>query len=398
MSRSKLSIPAILFLSLGFPLILLGGIELIARVIDLPSKLTKQQPLRLEMPTWMLHDANALQREPQMWSNPESLAWLSMFEPGDGYRVRMFPGIERRIKNTFSLIPEDKAKTYLVRSNSLGFRSDEITTIKDKNTYRILIFGDSSSFGWGVDQDRMFSALLKNELAAAANQVGKKIEVGNFAIPGDSSAYGQLLFDTFAHQFDPDLVILGFGANDAKIVSVPHTDQVARFRSAHTLQSAVNILRMSALFRSLQALAQPTGKPSTTPAKKMAAVSLHDYIQNLGEMYDAAASMGDAKTLLLNLCTPAPYSKAARTTAKEKKALYFNGQSFLKKQLKKIVAHQVEPELVDEMEKEYPASLKSNRLFYITSDGCHPNKIGHALVAKELADRIRPLILKTPMN
>lgn len=381
-----------LIISLGVPFILLSVLEIGARTIDLPSKFKTKKNLKLEMPTWMLQDANALAREKDLIAEPDSLEWLSLFEPGSGYRVRMIPNTERRVKNTFSLIPEDKNTRYLVKSNSIGFRSGEIQKQKAPGTYRILVFGDSSSFGWGADQNESFSALLPQEIQKL-NSSTVKIELGNFAIPGDSSAYGRLIFDTFASKYNPDLVILGFGANDAKAVPVSHTSQVERFKSQEKLQKIAQILDMSALVRSLkELLSSLSEKPTPVNAVRVEAVSRPDYIRNLDSMSKEAQKNSSADVLILNLCTPAHYSKAAKGVAKNDKLLYFNGQKFLKRSLTDIVKGRLEPEMVNAMRAKYGRALKQKKLFYITSDGCHPNALGHKLLAKELAKKLMPIM------
>ena len=44
------------------------------------------------------------------------------------------------------------------------------------------------------------------------------------------------------------------------------------------------------------------------------------------------------------------------------------------------------------MKQQYPADLAKNDIFYITNDGCHPNKIGYRLIGERLAELIAPAV------
>ncbi len=53
--------------------------------------------------------------------------------------------------------------------NSLGFRDKPRNVLKDENVYRILLYGDSQIFGWGVPEDKRFSNLIENKKAVSRN-------------------------------------------------------------------------------------------------------------------------------------------------------------------------------------------------------------------------------------
>lgn len=390
-STQPLTLKQKVILSLGVPLTLLVLIEITSQIVLLTgifqSTSAPSTPSQLEMPTWMMQDANALARSAP---TSDSLAWLSLFVEGDSFRVKMIPNTSRLVKNTFSLIPQDAAKEYLISSNSAGFRGPELPSVKSPNTYRIAVFGDSSSFGWGVNYEDSWSGLLQSQLSLSLQ--GKKIEVANFAIPGDSSAYGRLLFDRYAAQSNPDLVILGFGANDAKDVLTSHTSQVERFEKKKGLVRLATLLKYSATYRIFEKLISKIQKGAALSKKRdtsrrVQAVTPSEYATNLRTMVKGASDLG-ANTLLLALCTPNDYARVARGVARENKTLWLNGQTQLLKALPDIENLKVFPELVTEMKSEYPEALAKDRLFYVTSDGCHPNKLGHRFVAGKIAEVI----------
>ena len=62
--------------------------------------------------------------------------------------------------------PNSSARLYGVNIevNSDGFRDNEYSVKKDKNTFRILALGDSITFGWGVEFNHTFSEILEQRL------------------------------------------------------------------------------------------------------------------------------------------------------------------------------------------------------------------------------------------
>ena len=385
-ATSALSLRQIVFLTVIMPLICLLLIELLCRVTHLAQRLAPQeQRLALEMPTWMFREQNTARRATRTVADEKTRAWLNLFTEGDGYRVHLIPNTSTTITNTFSQIPQDKARPFTLISNSLGFRGQDITVEKSQHTFRILIFGDSSSFGWGVNQNEDFAGLLPTILA----KHGKQVEVLNFSMPGDSSEYGRLIAERYAREYAPDLVIIGFGANDAKNVALSHTEQVDRFRQSKTVLRLSRLLSSSAIVQSIKALVSRfKSAPTDAPRTLVHAVTRTRYQENLLQI----AQLAQAPALLLNLCTPGDYSRSARTLARKNKFLYFNGQRYLTKLLPQIVTKKLHPEIVSEMTSLYPDALARNNLFYITSDGCHPNKLGHRLVAERLGQEISALI------
>jgi lysophospholipase L1-like esterase len=381
--KSPLSLKQRLLLVVVAPccmLLFLEGAARVALVLGVGAAKPKQ-PMQLEMPTWMLQDANAVARAAP---SADAIDWLNLFKEGNGFRVNLAPNISHFVKNTFSLIPADRDQRYLIQSNSLGFRSPELMSEKAPNTFRIAVFGDSSSFGWGVNAEDSWSALLRSQLQGRFP--GKQIELVNFAIPGDSSAYGRLLFDTFAAKAKADLVILGFGANDAKGVFTSHTEQVARFQGKAGLVTAASWFRLSAMYRLLETALAPRPGPPALNRKRVPAVAPSDYVSNLSYMATRNQELGGQNSLLLTLCTPNSYARRARTLARQSNFLWFNGQAQLIKALPQIQAGKLYPEYVQRMTSRYPEDLARNRFFYITSDGCHPNELGHRFVADRLTD------------
>ena len=98
-----------------------------------------------------------------------------------------------------------------VQTNSLGIRGDkEITFTKPANVFRVLLLGDSFTFGYGVDVEQTYGALIESTL----REKGINAEVINLGVSGFGTAEELVMLNKRGLKFDPDLVIVGFCRND----------------------------------------------------------------------------------------------------------------------------------------------------------------------------------------
>ena len=104
--------------------------------------------------------------------------------------------------------PEFRARYY---TNSAGFRVPrsgfKYPVAKPENSYRILLLGPSFAYGWGVDYEKSFAALLPRFLEARGFAPGRRIEVINAGIP---AMYAGPQLNWYKHEgarYRPDLVI-----------------------------------------------------------------------------------------------------------------------------------------------------------------------------------------------
>lgn len=106
-----------------------------------------------------------------------------------------------------------------VAINSLGLRNAEISQTKPASTQRILMLGDSLTFGWGVPQRQTTSwwveSLLNGDEEVPRYQV-VNAGVGNYNTEMSVEYYRQN-----GHLLDPDLVVLNYFINDAEVTPRP---------------------------------------------------------------------------------------------------------------------------------------------------------------------------------
>jgi hypothetical protein len=94
-------------------------------------------------------------------------------------------------------------------TNSLGLRAEEVGP---KTKTRILVFGDSFTWGWGVPQDEVWTAWTQKEVARLAGE--ESVEVINCGVNGYGTENELKLLEKIGPELDPDLVLVGFFAND----------------------------------------------------------------------------------------------------------------------------------------------------------------------------------------
>lgn len=90
-----------------------------------------------------------------------------------------------------------------------GFRR-RYSERKENDVTRILIFGDSVTFGYHIEKEDIYSANLERLL----NSGSKKFEVVNYGISQYSTVQEVALAEAYVSKMSPDLIILGYVLND----------------------------------------------------------------------------------------------------------------------------------------------------------------------------------------
>jgi lysophospholipase L1-like esterase len=117
-------------------------------------------------------------------------------------------------------------------TNSLGFRDTrEYSLAKTPGTFRILVLGDSVTFGHGALYETSYPYLVEQRLREWRPEV--KWEVWNLGVPGYDTAQELAYLREVGERYAPDLVIIGFFSNDfAGFQPKLHSGMVDRAASA----------------------------------------------------------------------------------------------------------------------------------------------------------------------
>ena len=90
--------------------------------------------------------------------------------------------------------------------NSDGFRYDELPREKPVGTWRAFTFGDSQTYGAGVEADESYTAFAERRLRE--DQTSTELQVVNAGISGYSSLQVLRLVRSHVLEWDPDLLIV----------------------------------------------------------------------------------------------------------------------------------------------------------------------------------------------
>ena len=102
------------------------------------------------------------------------------------------------------------AFSYTYSNNSYGLRANREYALEKTKDYRIIILGDSFTYGIGVDDNQTLPFQIEIDLL----NLGYSVEVINAGSAGKGTDYALKFFQTLGYKFKPDLTILCFTAND----------------------------------------------------------------------------------------------------------------------------------------------------------------------------------------
>lgn len=112
--------------------------------------------------------------------------------------------------------------------NSLGFRDEEFPEEKPEGVFRILMLGDSMTFGPAMNLGQTYPKVLE-ELLNESAEAGLRFQVINAGVSGYNTYQELATWCNVGVALDPDLVIVGFCVNDV--------DDPRRHVDAHTLET-----------------------------------------------------------------------------------------------------------------------------------------------------------------
>jgi hypothetical protein len=95
-------------------------------------------------------------------------------------------------------------------NNSFGFRGPKEASFEKTANYRVLLLGDSFTYGIGVNDDQTFAHQIEHNLSGLPGG----LEVINAGNGGKGTDYALKLFQTMGDKFKADLVALCFFSND----------------------------------------------------------------------------------------------------------------------------------------------------------------------------------------
>ena len=220
---------------------------------------------------------------------PYSVPMITMLPPGqEDFRLAHITADEYREPDPVLLWRPMPVPPY----NSHRFKGPEPATPKASRTFRIITYGDSNTDGPDVGG---WPERLQDALNAIEPSSGREFEVLNAGVTGYSSYQGLRRFEMQAARYDPDLVLVSFGWNDA----APATGEPDRSFEPPP-PAVVFLLRTVLRYRSFlvaRAVVDQFRRDDVSSSSGPR-VPVEDYGRNLRSFIKIALSVG-AKTALL---------------------------------------------------------------------------------------------------
>jgi len=383
-----------LLLGLGIPILFFALLEGLLLLLPINDDIVSSNRFKVGIPLWAHDQANfnlASDIYKQVLNNElpaSSVEWLKCFVQAQDIHYKMKPNLDAWVMNSVNRFELKKGLKVRFKSNSLGFRSAEIAQKKPPGVYRIAFLGDSTVFGWGVQAGERFSDLLAERLNQRHD--GRCYEVLNFAIPGYTSLHGLEVYRRYALDFSPDMVMVSFGANDGRLVPKA-VKQLLGHRSI--LQGLKNFLVNFKTYRLLRkwmfSLYNPFDHLKQTETQAMEPfITLDEYCANLQAIIDENKQRS-IRTVFLSLCSPIDYLAKMSAVAQREGIPEFDGMYVLLQSIAAIQNDPTQKKNISYYQRLYgPKLLRERRILYVTSDTCHPNRIGHQVLADFLYERL----------
>jgi len=307
------------------------------------------------------------------------------YEPDLRYGYLLKPNLQLTVSNYSSTVFIDNLSSWTIKSDSNGNRialdysKDEYSGAEGRTLH---ILGDSSSFGWGVNFEDSYPQKLQEKLKQSSKF--SKLVVKNYSTPGFTSYQGRLMLDERVKVKKGDIVIVSFGGND----SYPATkSDRLHFQTRNSFLGKINwSLNQLKFYKGLQAILRHLPERAVSETKNRR-VPLEEYQENLKAIFKSILSDGGTP-IFVNICNAGKYGGAAEKTAKSLHVPFYNFPENFKPYLSKI--HDLYPEKFVSYFEAYGKLIeKEAQLVFLFPDLCHPNSIGHELMADilELDDK-----------
>lgn len=157
-----------------------------------------------------------------IYSTSDSIPQNYLHETDDGTSYVLEPGIEVMLQTT-----GDKEKKYLVETNIEGLRDPETLRSGSNSSNKVVVIGDSMTFGWGLNRSSRFTEQCEEQLDST--------DIINAGVPGYGMEDYRKMMTSRAMKVDPDTVVIVFSRSDAFPASESlgsESSSIARFYQA----------------------------------------------------------------------------------------------------------------------------------------------------------------------
>jgi len=166
-----------------------------------------------------------------------------------------------------------EGRTWSFAVNGAGFRSDrELSPVKERGEVRIAVLGDSTTFGYSVNGDQTFCAVLERLLRAEFPET--PITVMNCGVPGYCLYQSLLFFRERVLPWRPDLVVVKDCGNQGGEWSMK---QFYGRQALGPVLTVKDLLHRSAFYLYLRRRLAHTGAPIAEPPDSAQSMKIEDF-------------------------------------------------------------------------------------------------------------------------
>ena len=308
------------------------------------------------------------------------------------YRLR--PTTSLDLVDVFAPPAARERTRWHVQTNSHGFRTPEFSLGRTPGTVRVVVLGDSSTFGWGVDASEAYPQQLRAALAARLDLPLERVEVIDLGVPGYSSFQGLVLLQRLGLALSPDLVVWSFLSNDG--AATGEDDQATYARRVGPAGALLEALHASRAFEALEgwiavarARLHPIAPPDPQDPAQRNVASYQAARVNVRAAVESAHRAGVPIALVAQCVRGVPAELMAEV-AHETGAPFLDATALLDAAVPMIAndaRFAADRERISERYGAEPLAGHPRWLAFLP-DRCHPNPLGHRLVADALAELV----------
>jgi lysophospholipase L1-like esterase len=308
------------------------------------------------------------------------------------YRLRPKANVE--LLDPFAPPDAIERSRWSVQTNASGFRGPDFELAKRPGTIRVLALGDSSTFGWGVEHFETYPQRLAAALAERLGRPRDEIEVLNLGVPGYSSFQGRVLLERVALALEPDVIVWSYLSNDGAVTGASDAATYAERLGARG--ALLEVLHTSRAFETLEAwilVARRTLRPPPEPDPREASHrNIASYAVAAANVRAAVAAARGAGVpiVLLAQCVGGEPAQVLAAVARETGAPHLDAPALLRASLPALATEERYDEHRAGLRRRYGAAEVDEHILWLAflPDRCHPNALGHRLVAESLADLV----------
>lgn len=266
-----------------------------------------------------------------------------------------------------------KGGSFQVETNKQGIRNPEIPFKKPENGFRIECYGDSITYGHGVEGPETYESQLQ-KLLRTKYGASREVDVMNFGCPGYTAHQGWYLFKRLGVKYEPNLCILAFNYADPSAEEKKDIERIPKNPMVLNIQKFLYSSEFYLAMRQQKIDFDRQGKQPDQYYFTSVRVSLKEY-EDFMRNWAAEMKKNDGHVIYLSLAmaTPDPFSYYGDYRKVCSKVADETGNYFI------------------DMDKVFKDSgLKNSELFLLSVregeevDRIHPNEKGFELMAKAI--------------